>query len=341
MMEHSFIFVSIITTQLLLFADILAQPLPPNIGINYGRLGNNLPAPRDVINLYNRCGVGSIRIYDPNPEVLEALRDSNLRVSVGTRNEDLPSLASSQAAADAWVNTNVAPYSNNVNFNWITIGNEVIPGRHATNVAPAMINIQNALRSIGLTRTKVTTVTSFGIIANSFPPSAGTFTSETTEVMKNVASVLKQTGAPIMLNVYPYFAYASNPAGISLEFVGFNAITPVVDGQFKYFNLFDSMVDAYNVALEKIGAGDVPIVVSETGWPTAGNSPFTSIDNAQVYNINLVNHVKRNGTPRKPSQIMDTFIFALFNENKKPEGIEQNWGLYYPNMSRVYGYLDC
>ncbi|KAI8003577.1 hypothetical protein LOK49_LG08G00783 [Camellia lanceoleosa] len=125
MMEHSFIFVSIITTQLLLFADILAQPLPPNIGINYGRLGNNLPAPRDVINLYNRCGVGSIRIYDPNPEVLEALRDSNLRVSVGTRNEDLPSLASSQAAADAWVNTNVAPYRNNVNFNWITIGNEV------------------------------------------------------------------------------------------------------------------------------------------------------------------------------------------------------------------------
>ncbi|CAL5417341.1 unnamed protein product [Camellia sinensis] len=334
MMEHSFIFVSIITAQLLLFADAV------HIGVDYGRLGNNLPAPRDVINLYKRCGIESLRIYDPSPQVLDALRGSNLRVSVGTRNEDLPSLASSQAAANSWVNTNVAPYRNNININWITLGNEVIPGPYATHVAPAIINIQNALRSIGLTGIKVTTVTSI-ILASSYPPSAGAFTSETTAVMRNVTFVLKQTGAPIMLNVYPYFAYASDPAHISLDYTMFSARTPIVDGQFQYFSLFDAMVDAYYMALKRIGAGSVPIAVSETGWPTAGNSPYTSIANAQTYNRNLLNHVTRQGTPRKPGRIIDTFIFAMFNENQKPNGIEQNWGLFYPNISPVYPFLHC
>lgn len=126
-----------------------------HIGINYGRLGNNLPPPRDVISLFKRCRIQSLRLFDPSPEVLNALRGSNLRISLGVRNEDLPSLASSPAAATRWVNRNVAPYKNNVSFGWITLGNEVIPGPFANCVAPAMNNIRNALRSIGLFRTKV------------------------------------------------------------------------------------------------------------------------------------------------------------------------------------------
>ncbi|KAE9446438.1 hypothetical protein C3L33_21666, partial [Rhododendron williamsianum] len=244
--------------------------------------------------------IQSLRLFDPSPEVLNALRGSNLRVSLGVRNEDLPSLASSPAAATRWVNRNVAPYKNNVSFGWITLGNEVIPGPFANCVAPAMNNIRNALRSIGLFRTK-------------------------------------RTRAPIMVNVYPYFAYASDPAHISLNYATFSSQTPVVvDGPFKYFNLFDAQVDAYNAALEKINAGNVPIIVSETGWPTSGNYPYTSIPNAQTYNKNLINHVNRQGTPRKPSRIMDTFIFAMFNENQKHSGVEQNWGLFYPNTRPVY-----
>ncbi|KAL6983224.1 hypothetical protein U1Q18_016615, partial [Sarracenia purpurea var. burkii] len=126
-----------------------------HIGVDYGRLGDNLPAPRDVISLYKRCGIKSLRLFDPSPEVLQALRGSNLRVSLGVRNEDLPSLAASQAAANAWVNTNVAPYRSNVTFGWITLGNEVIPGPFAASVAPAINNIQNAINSIGLSGTKV------------------------------------------------------------------------------------------------------------------------------------------------------------------------------------------
>lgn len=59
-----------------------------------------------------------------------------------------------------------------------------------------------------------------------------------------------------MVNIYPYFAYSSDPAHISLDYASFRSQTPVVmDGPFKYFNLFDAQVDAYYAALEKINAG--------------------------------------------------------------------------------------
>lgn len=96
------------------------------------------------------------------------------------------------------------------------------------------------------------------------------------------------------------------------------------------------MVDAFIAALDKNGGENVTLVVSETGWPTAGNEPYTSAENAQVYNQRLVDKMKQAGTPRRPSQKFDIFIFAMFNENKKPVGIEQNWGIFYPNMNPVY-----
>ncbi|XP_057502297.1 glucan endo-1,3-beta-glucosidase-like [Actinidia eriantha] len=330
----TFMIVVLVTTQLLLFAGAV------NIGVDYGRLGDNLPPPSDVISLYTKCGIEKLRFYDPNPEVLEALRGSNLRVSLGMRNEDIENIGTSQDAANEWVNTNVAPYVKSVNFEWITLGNEVIPGPYASYVPAAMNNIYNAIQSVGLSNTKVTTVTAM-ILASSYPPSMGAFTDETVEVMKEVTAFLQQTGAPIMVNVYPYFAYASDPADISLEYATFRAQKPIVDGKFKYYSLFDAMVDAYYAALEQINAGNVSIIVSESGWPTAGNSPYTSVDIAQTYNTNLINRVTRQGTPRRPNQTVDAFIFAMFNENQKPDGVEQNWGLFYPSMENVYQLFEA
>lgn len=43
------------------------------IGVCYGMLGNNLPAPVDVINLFRQYGIERIRIYDPNTDVLVGL----------------------------------------------------------------------------------------------------------------------------------------------------------------------------------------------------------------------------------------------------------------------------
>ncbi|XP_016755286.1 probable glucan endo-1,3-beta-glucosidase BG1 [Gossypium hirsutum] len=91
-----------------------------DIGVCYGLNGTNLPSPNDVINLYKTCQIDNIKIYEPFPQVLEALRESGISVAIGPRNEDIDSLAVSQDAANAWVNTNII-YKNDVLFKWITI----------------------------------------------------------------------------------------------------------------------------------------------------------------------------------------------------------------------------
>ncbi|KAK9161060.1 hypothetical protein Syun_007401 [Stephania yunnanensis] len=85
-----------------------------------------------------------------------------------------------------------------------------------------------------------------------------------------------------------------------------------------------------------VGADDVKIMVSESGWPSAGNEPYTTIENAQTYNNNLKNRALSQGTPRRQSVLLDVFIFALFNEDLKAEGVERNWGNFYPDMQPVY-----
>ena len=77
----------------------------------------------------------------------------------------------------------------------------------------------------------------------------------------------------------------------------------------------------------------VGIVISESGWPSAGGTG-TTVSNAQKYNQNLINHVGK-GTPKR-STALETYIFAMFNENQKAAGVEQNWGLFYPNKQPVY-----
>ena len=141
-----------------------------------------------------------------------------------------------------------------------------------------------------------------------------------------------------MVNVYPYFAYAADPADIRLEYAQFTATSPVVqDRNLNYYSLFDAMVDAFLWAMEGVGAAAVDVVVAESGWPSAGNGNFTSPDLAATYNKNFKAHLESNkGTPKRPGTSIDGFIFAMLNEDQKPGVVEQNFGLFYPNMNPVY-----
>lgn len=123
------------------------------IGVNYGLNGDNLPQANDVINLYGRCGIDIVRIFEPNHYVLDALRGKPNVLWLGTRNEDIQSFAADQLAANAWVNSHVVPYYADVNIAYITVGNEVIPGDAAAPfVANAIRNIMQALVVTGVKR---------------------------------------------------------------------------------------------------------------------------------------------------------------------------------------------
>ncbi|KAK3040374.1 hypothetical protein RJ639_026779 [Escallonia herrerae] len=322
---------------IVIYGHIGTMEASKDIGVCYGMMGNNLPSPSDVVTLYKKYGIGKLRLFDPNHAALEALRGSQIDVSLGVLNQDIPIIASNQEAANSWFETNVAPYLNDVTINYISVGNEVIPGEYAGSIVPAMQNLQKILDDKGLAGISITTVVSGQTLANSYPPSAATFSAEARETLVQVLKFLSAQANPLMINVYPYFAYASDPVNVRLDYAQFTASGPVVvDGSLSYQNLFDAIVDSFFWAMEKEGVTYVELVVSESGWPSAGNGELTTPELAATYNKNFMEHVMKNGTPKRPNSYIEGFIFAMFNENLKPDGVEQNFGLFYPTMDPIY-----
>ncbi|KAE8055644.1 hypothetical protein FH972_012471 [Carpinus fangiana] len=310
------------------------------VGVNYGMLGNNLPPPIQVVALLKSRSITRLRLFHPIHDALRALQNSGIEVILGTLNQDLQLLGSDLSFAKNWVNTNVIPYSRTIRFRCISAGNEVIPGDLAAYVFPAMKNLKAALDAAEVAyNIPVTTCASTAILGLSYPPSMGEFSKDVISVMRSIAGFLAANGSPLLVNVYPYFAYVNNQQQIPLSYALFESTKVVVrDGKLKYRNLFDAMTDAVYSALEKVGGGSVPIVVSETGWPSKDeNGGVATIGNARTYNKNLIAHVSgASGTPKRPGNSTEAYIFAIFNENLKPPGTEQNFGLFYPNMTDVY-----
>lgn len=93
-------------------------------------------------------------------------------------------------------------------------------------------------------------------------------------------------------------------------------------------------------ALKSMGFEKVEIVVAETGWPTSGdiNVVGPSVEKAKAYDGNLIARLKSMaGTPLMPGKAIDTYIFALFDENLKPgPSFERSFGLYKPDLSMAY-----
>ncbi|ESQ42055.1 hypothetical protein EUTSA_v10015636mg [Eutrema salsugineum] len=310
-----------------------------NIGLNYGLLGDNLPSPPEVINLYKSIGITKIRIFDPNTDVLNALRGhTDIAVTVGVKDQDLAALAASEEAVKAWFATNIEPYLADANIAFITVGNEVIPGPIGPQVLPVMQSLTSLVKSRNLP-ISISTVVAMSNLGQSYPPSASMFTSQASEQLTPVLKFLSQTNTPILVNIYPYFPYASDPMNIRLDYAIFNNEAVVLqDGPLGYSNMFDAMFDSFVWAMEKEGVSDLPMVVSETGWPSAGNGDLTTPDIAATYNGNFVKHVvSGRGTPKRPNNGVQGFLFATFNENQKPPGTEQNFGLYNPSdMQPIY-----
>ncbi|KAK9705547.1 hypothetical protein RND81_07G065400 [Saponaria officinalis] len=226
-------------------------------GVCYGFNGNNLPSPR-----------------------------SGIALVLGVKNEDIPTLASSQQAAEQWFNTYVQPYVNDVTIRLIAVGNEVVPGQYSDGIVPAMQNLQNVIHNHGIGNL-----------------------------------------APLLVNLYPYFAYASDPAHVRLDYAQFTASQPVVqDGNLAYMSLFKAMFDCFVWAMEKIGVSDVDLVVQ-----------LTTVHLARTYNKNFLDHLLNHaGSPKRPLVYIEGFVFSVVDENLKSAGVEQAFGMFQPNLQPNY-----
>ncbi|KAI8573210.1 hypothetical protein RHMOL_Rhmol01G0260800 [Rhododendron molle] len=152
------------------------------VGVCNEQLGNNLPSNQEVVQLYKSNGIQRMRMYAPNPQVLQALRGSDIELVLDVPKRDLQHLAIDAPAAAKWVQDNVLNYYLDVKFQIIAIGNEVNPnhGQPTAHLAPfvllAMSKIYDAIASTGLKdEIKVSTATYSVFLSNSYPPSLGSF----------------------------------------------------------------------------------------------------------------------------------------------------------------------
>ena len=81
-------------------------------------------------------------------------------------------------------------------------------------------------------------------------------------------------------------------------------------------------------------------MVAETGWPYKGdsNEVGTSIENAKAFNGNLIARLRSMvGTPLMPGKSIDTYLFALYDEDLKPGPTsERSFGLFKPDLTMTY-----
>lgn len=317
-----------------------------SIGVNYGRISDELPSAFKVVQLLKSQGIDRVKIFDADPAVLKALSGSGIRVTVDLPNEMLFSAAKRPSFAATWVKRNVAAYHPSTQIESVAVGNEVFVDPHNTTkyLIPAMRNIHKALVSYNLhSSIKISSPLALSALQNSYPSSSGSFRPELVDlVIKPMLDFLRETGSRLMINVYPFFAYEGNSDVIPLDYALLKENPGMVDSGngLRYFNLFDAQIDAVFAAMSALKYDDIEIIVTETGWPSKGdeNEIGASVANAASYNGNLIRRILTGGgTPLRPKADLTIYLFALFNENKKfgPTS-ERNYGLFFPDEKKVY-----
>ena len=102
------------------------------------------------------------------------------------------------------------------------------------------------------------------------------------------------------------------------------------------------MVDAVICAMAVAGHENIPVIVTETGWPSSSGDAAEIEANpeyAELYIKGLVKHLKSGvGTPLRKEGVSVTYIYELFDKDEKDGIAKKNrtWGILYPNMTKKY-----
>ncbi|CAL9038866.1 glucan endo-1,3-beta-glucosidase 4 [Musa acuminata AAA Group] len=318
------------------------------IGINIGTQMSSLPSAAEIVSILKTQQIKHVRLFDADHQMLNALANTGIEVTVGVPNDQLLRIGESRSEAANWINKNVAAFVPATNITCIAVGNEVlttIPNA-ALVLVPAMQFLQSALVAANLNfQVKVSSPQSMDMIPKHFPPSTATFNLSWNSVMYQYLQFLKNTGSSFMLNAQPYYAYAKGQGIFPLEYALFRPLDPnnqIVDPNtnFQYTNMFDAMIDAAYYSMQSLNFSNIPVTVMASGWPSLGGAsePEANIDNALAYNSNLIRHVlNSSGTPSQPTTSVSTYVHELFNEDVRPGPVsEKNWGIFASNGTAVY-----
>ncbi|KAJ4877544.1 hypothetical protein Rs2_42562 [Raphanus sativus] len=235
-----------------------------SIGVNYGTLADNLPPPRQVAEfLLHSTVINRIRLFNADPQILQAFAHTGVAVTVTVSNDQIPHLTN-LSFAQRWISDHIQPHFPSTNIIRILVGNEVISTADhllVRNLVPAMQSLHTALVSASLhRRIQISTPHSLGILSHTTPPSSSRFRQGyDTHVLKPLLSFLRTISSPFVVNPYPFFGYSPE----TLDFALFRPNPGLFDHDTKlhYTNMFDAQLDSVYSAMDRLGFSDVAIVV--------------------------------------------------------------------------------
>ncbi|CAD6214933.1 unnamed protein product [Miscanthus lutarioriparius] len=321
----------------------VSAPWPPAdaLGMNWGTQATHLLPPKIVAQLLRDNGIKKVKLFDADQETLSALAGTGIEVMVAIPNVMLDTMTDYDTAKE-WVRRNVSRYNfdGGVTIKYVAVGNEpflaAYNGTFDKVTFPALQNIQNALNEAGLGDTIKATVPLNADVYMSPKdnpvPSAGRWRADITDLMTQMVQFLSNNSAPFTVNIYPFISlFLNDDFPVNFAFFDGDA-TPLVDpgNGVSYTNVFDANFDTLVAALKSVGHGDMPIVVGEVGWPTDGDKHATSAYAQRFYNGLLKRLAANAGTPARPNQYIEMYLFGLLDEDIKsvaPGNFERHWGI--------------
>jgi exo-beta-1,3-glucanase (GH17 family) len=190
------------------------------------------------------------------------------------------------------------------NVRWAIVGNEALVNGKASEaqLITHLDDVRGALDQAGLAHIPVTTAEPYGSWANTH---GGLFQRDASGNLVH-AAVLRQLDV-LFVNIYPFHEGSSIDSAAG-----------------KLSAMYAEVVAAVNEIVP-----DLPVIIGETGWPSAGLvniSAVPSLSNEERY--------FRDVTAWADSTDVPVFWFEGFDENWKADGyaeVEKHWGLHYAN----------
>ncbi|KAF0907886.1 hypothetical protein E2562_022288 [Oryza meyeriana var. granulata] len=306
------------------------------LGMNWGTQATHPLPPKAVVQMLKDNGITKVKLFDTDFAAMSALAGSGIEVMVAIPNKDLYTMASDYGNAKDWVKKNVKRYDfdGGVTIKYVAVGNEPFlksyNGSFIKITLPALQNIQNALNDARVGDRIKATVPLNADVYESTVPSAGRFRPDISGLMTDIVKFLAKNNAPFTVNIYPFFSlYLYDYFPFYFAFFD-GGSTPVFDFGIFYTNVFDANFDTLVAALKAVGHGDMPIIVGEVGWPTDGDKN-AKVSLAERFYAGLLKRLAANvGTPARPNQYIEMYLFGLVDEDAKsvaPGNFERHWGV--------------
>ncbi|KAF7836850.1 glucan endo-1,3-beta-glucosidase 5 [Senna tora] len=313
---------------------------------NWGRVSSRPLQASVTVQLMKDNKFTKAKLFDVDDDALKALANSGIQVMVGIPNDGLAPLVNDSKAAEEWVAQNVSAYiKSGVDIRYVAVSNEAFlkdyKDKYIYDVLPVCKNIYNALEKAGMLKKVDVTVPLNADIYESYTglPSGGDFRYNVKNVVVPLLKFLNDKGFPVAINIYPFLSLYYSPQ-FPKEYAFFNSTSNTLyDGKYTYTNAFDGNLDTLAASLEKNELGSMGIIVGEVGWPTDGNINANN-ENAQRFYQGLIDRInKKQGTPKRPDDMPDVYMFGLLDEDAKstlPGNFEPHWGIFNYDGSIKY-----